>query len=348
MPKSTYLGRRALSIENDHIRVTVTEEGGHIAEVFHKIAGVNPLWTPNWTSGEPSKFGPEQEKIFGNGVDAKLLYGILGHNTCLDLFGGPSASEAAAGMTAHGEASLLPYTFEEDGNKLICRVHMPLAQLDFERTLTLHGEDVLIHETVHNLAAFDRPLAWTQHVTLSPPFLDPRITEFHTTAAGPSIVAFVDPGNAPYLKLGEPFTWPNAPKADGNGTINVEKMNPDSPASSYTANTMQPTAGWTAWSPKYKLAFSYVWKSEDFPWLGIWEENKSRPQSPWLHAAVTRGMEFGTSPFPESRREMTERVRLLDTPTYKWLPGSGTLEATYFIRTAITDELPRTLTTPSA
>ena len=43
MPDTTYLSRRAVTIENEHLRVTVVAEGGHIAEVFHKAAGVNPL-----------------------------------------------------------------------------------------------------------------------------------------------------------------------------------------------------------------------------------------------------------------------------------------------------------------
>ncbi len=44
----TYHGRRAKSIENDTIRVTVLREGGHIAEILHKPSGINPLWTPPW------------------------------------------------------------------------------------------------------------------------------------------------------------------------------------------------------------------------------------------------------------------------------------------------------------
>ena len=40
---------------------------------------------------------------------------------------------------------------------------------------------------------------------------------------------------------------------------------------------------------------------------------------------VTRGMEFGVSPIPESRREMVDRGRLLDTPTFKWIPARGRL-----------------------
>lgn len=39
---TTYRNRGAAAIENDSLRVTVLEEGGHIAEIFDKHAGVNP------------------------------------------------------------------------------------------------------------------------------------------------------------------------------------------------------------------------------------------------------------------------------------------------------------------
>ena len=41
-----YKGRKVARIENTSLRVTVTVEGGHIAEIFHKQTGVNPLWEP--------------------------------------------------------------------------------------------------------------------------------------------------------------------------------------------------------------------------------------------------------------------------------------------------------------
>jgi hypothetical protein len=345
--RRSYLGRRAASIENEHLRVTVTEEGGHIAEIFHKRTGVNPLWTPHWQTGEPSSFGAEQERIFGDGVDARLLYGILGHNTCLDLFGPPSDAEAAAGMTAHGEASLLRYELAVHGGTMVCCLHMPLAQLHFQRTLTLHGEDVRIHEQVRNLAAFDRPLAWTQHVTLSPPFLNPATTEFRVHGDR-AMVAFVDPGNAAYLQPGAEFEWPHAPLANGTATVDAQRMKARAPASSHIAVRMRPgTTGWSAWSPESGLAISYVWNAEEFPWIGIWEENQSRPQSPWMNQAVTRGMEFGMQPFAETRREAVERNRVLDTSTYRWLPALAQLEVTYWVRTAVNSAVPETWAFPS-
>src|SRR5438094_1576184 len=102
---TSYRGRRAASIENDALRVTVLEEGGHIAEIADKATGVNPLWTPGWPSIEPSAYDPAAHAIYGSGVDAPLLAGIMGHNLCLDIFGGPSDEEARAGLPVHGEVS---------------------------------------------------------------------------------------------------------------------------------------------------------------------------------------------------------------------------------------------------
>lgn len=348
MPEILYLSRRAVALENDQLRVTVMVEGGHIAEVFHKGASINPLWTPTFAGTEPSAFGPEQERSFGIGVEAKLLCGILGHNVCLDLFGGPSPEEFAAGMTAHGEASALPYRLAEQESSLVCELHMPLAQLQFKRTIMLQGEDVRVCESVTNLAAFDRPLAWTQHVTLGPPYLDPKATEFRMTG---DRAATIDGelGAPGYLARGKLFAWPYAPLADG-GALDARKMKSEAPASSYIAVRMMPQssrASWTAWSPESKLAISYVWQRSDFPWLGLWEENCARSFSPWNSGEVARGLEFGTSPFPESRRATVERGRMLDTPCYRWLPALATVEVEYWIRTAVTQAIPEVVGPPA-
>src|SRR6266852_7560957 len=113
-----YRGRRAAIVENDDVRVTVLEEGGHIAEILDKRSGVNPLWTPPWPSIEPSSYDRLVHKEYGSGADAKLLAGIMGHNLCLDIFGEPSEEEAAAGITAHGDGSVEPYEIEKSGAAL--------------------------------------------------------------------------------------------------------------------------------------------------------------------------------------------------------------------------------------
>src|SRR5580658_8038698 len=136
-----------------------------------------------------------------------------------------------------------------------------------------------------------------------------------------------------------------APGSDG-GQANLQQMHKTAPASSYTAHLadLQSDNAWfAAFAPQFRLAFGYIWKRSDFPWLGIWEENCSRQASPWDRHEVTRGMEFGASPFPETRREMIVRNRLMGAPTYKWIAARGRLEAEYWIVSQLADAVPESL-----
>ena len=63
--------------------------------------------------------------------------------------------------------------------------------------------------------------------------------------------------------------------------------------------------------------------------MGIWEENHSRTAPPWNGRTVTRGLEFGVSPMPETRRQMIDRGRLFDVPTYRWIPARASVSVEY-------------------
>jgi hypothetical protein len=346
MAATTFQGRRAVTIENDQVRLTLLVEGGHIAEFLDKRSGVNPLWIPHWPSIEPSQFGPAHHGTFGAGADGKLLAGIMGHNLCLDIFGAPTDAEARAGLTVHGEGSVVTYRASERHGVLSAEADFPSARLKFSRWIALDGRTARISERLKNLSQCDRPIAWTQHVTLAPPFLQPGVTEFRTSATRSRVFesAF---GSSDYLAAGANFDWPIAPRSDG-GTADLRVFNNAPISSAYTAHLMDPrkeNAFFVAFSPQARLAFGYIWRQRDFPWLGIWEENRSRPNSPWNGQAITRGLEFGVSPFPETRRQMIERGRMFDTPTYRWVPGHSDLTAEYQIVMRDADRIPETLQT---
>jgi hypothetical protein len=344
----TYRGRRAASIANEDVRVTVLAEGGHIAEVFDNETSVNPLWTPPWPSIEPSTFDPViHGHTYGNGADGKLLAGIMGHNLCLDMFGGPSDDEADAGLTAHGEGSVATYDISHSGDALVMRTMLPLTQLRFERRIELRARAVGIHERVESLCAFDRPIAWTEHVTLGPPFLENGRTQFRLSATR-SQVCESQFGVADYLQRGACFDWPHAPRVDG-GLADLRVFTRESTSSAFTTHLTDEQADpafFVAFSPTTRLAFGYVWKRSEFPWVGIWEENHSRTAAPWNGETLTRGMEFGVSPFPETRRQMVDRGPLFATPTFRWLPAHGILEAEYWIVLQTADAIPEFLDWP--
>jgi hypothetical protein len=343
--------RRAATIESAALRVTVLEEGGHIAEIVDKATGLNPLWTPDWPSIEPSTYDPSLHPVYGGGVDASLLAGIMGHNLCLDLFGGPSAEEAHAGFPVHGEVSTARFEIERTRASLTMRARLPLAQLLFERRIDLAGRAVRVREQVENLSATDRPVGWTQHVTLGPPFLQHGQTEFRASARR-SKVFDGEFGPADYLASGAEFDWPLAPRKDQNGGVRDLRLYTDAGVSSaYTAHQMDPAlehAYFVAFSPASRLAFGYVWRRADFPWMGIWEENRARPGTPWNKRTMTSGWEFGVSPFPESRRQMMERGPLFGTPTCGTIPARGRVSVEYWAILQSSAAIPERLDWPES
>ncbi len=309
--------------------MTVTVEGGHIAEILEKSTGINPLWVPPWPSIEPSQHSFEKHPEYGGNSESKLLAGILGHNLCLDIFGAPSPEEFRGGLTVHGESSVVPYEIETRGESMICRTHLPLAMLDFERELKLEpGGWVRIRETVSNLLAMDRPIAWTQHVTLGPPFIEHGVTELQLPATK-SMVYPIDLNEHQRYQPSAVFDWPMAPNKDGSQS-DLRIYPAHERSAGVTAHLADPDRGWfLAFHPRMQLVFGYVWLREDFPWISLWEENRSRDFPPWNGAAVTRGVEFGVSPFAEGRRAMIERGSLFGTPTFRWLPANSTATVEY-------------------
>ncbi len=266
MTQERYRGRRAATIENADLRVTVLVEGGHIAEIFDKASGVNPLWTPPWPTIEPSAYwklnrdpfsanrvkkDPDliSQARYGGDVDGPLLAGIMGHNLCLDIFGPPSDEEAREGLTAHGEGSVAHYDLDVTGGTLTARAQFPIAGLQFERRVTLGDRVVRIRETLKNLRSVDRPIGWTQHVTLGPPFLERGATQFRSSATRSKVFESTF-GDDDYLRPAAEFEWPMAPKLDG-GAADLRMFTDAERSSAYTAHVMDPNQ-----SAAYFIAFS--------------------------------------------------------------------------------------------
>ena len=179
-----------------------------------------------------------------------LLAGIMGHNLCVDIFGGPSDAEAAAGMTPHGEASVVRYELNVSGETITTAAVLPGAGLRVEREIALVDRTVRIRESIENLTVCDRPIGWTQHVTLGPPFLESGLTEFRASATRSKV--YEHPfGVADDLAGAALFDWPFAPRTAG-GVADLRRFTDVSPSSAYTAHLMSATqqhAFFVAFSP---------------------------------------------------------------------------------------------------
>jgi hypothetical protein len=205
---------------------------------------------------------------------------------------------------------------------------LPLCQLACERDLSLDGRTMHIRETVENLTALGRPIAWTQHVTLGPPFLERGRTEFFANTAR-CCTNTDDEGRQTGLAGDRKALRETLSSAHSCGGYRAFQM-----------DERQSDSYFIAFSPGVETALAYCWKRNDFPWIGIWDENRSRQYKPWNGRVLARGMEFGASPFAESRKEMIERGRLFDTATYRWIPAKGKLTVEYRAATIAAKRMP--------
>jgi hypothetical protein len=340
--KTKWNGREAYSLHNDLVELVTLPGGGHIAE-FQFLAStgfpvLNPLWVPHWKSMEPYQYRADKHAaIYGPCNEGKLLSGIAGHNICLDYFGPPSEEEAAQGLSTHGEApsakwqkSKLRASSHEVA--LTLAVRLPVARLRFSREIRLRrGETVAyFQETVINENKADHFFHWTQHVTLSPPFLGHDTSRITISATRGRTHPGGYGGNE-LLASGRNFHWPFAPARD-SGSIDLARpfarqglgflvsvlLNPRRKVQ-YVAAHNQPNG----------LLFGYCFRTSDFPWVAIWEENESRAAAPWNGHAQTRGLEFGSTPSPVTRREAFAVAPMFGAPTFSTVPAKGKVTVNY-------------------
>ena len=206
------------------------------------------------------------------------------------------------------------------------------------------GGRVEIAETATNLSGVDRPVGWTQHATLGPPFLERGRTLFEASATRSKVIESDFAPGANRFVAGAEFDWPLVPLAAG-GLDDMRRAVTVEVSGGYTAHLMDPQreeAFFAAYNPDSETLFGYVWKRDDFPWLGIWEENRSRSFPPWNGRTLARGMEFGASPFPETRREAVDRGRLFGERTLGWIPARSSVGVRYalFIARVRSGDLP--------
>jgi hypothetical protein len=324
----THAGRPAWTIQNGKMKVVVMPGGGHIAALTltrGKNANMNPLWTPPWKGIDPQNWTPK-DKRFGDAPGAPLLSGIIGHNICVDFFGGPSAAETKAGIPVHGEAPCVEWKpVRKTANSVTYKTTLPKAQMDVSRTIALAGDSAIwITETVTNKTAFDRPFGWQQHPTFGPPFLKEGET-FFDIGGKQSMVFPQEFSKGERLKRGAIFEWPQAPTSDG-GETDMRAWPVGNKSSDFTTTQIDPEKDWgwfTVVNVKKGLLCGYVWPRKDYPWCAIWEENKFRDGAPWYGKAVTRGIEFGTTPFAYSRKDAVQQGSLFRTPTYRWISAGA-------------------------
>jgi hypothetical protein len=218
-------------------------------------------------------------------------------------------------------------------------VRLPVAGLTFTRQITLgRGESVVYFtETLLNERKADHFFHWTQHVTLGPPFLSERDGSIAIPATkGKTFPHGYDEGKAA-LASDQEFSWPLAPAVNG-GEVDLTKPLQRSGTGFVVSLLLDPrreTGFVSALNTAHRLLIGYCFERADFPWVAVWEENKAIAAPPWRRKAQTRGLEFGATPLPVSRREAFALGPLFGVPTLAYLPARGRKRVHYLAFLAV-------------
>lgn len=128
-----------------------------------------------------------------------------------------------------------------------------------------------------------------------------------------------------------PLEWPFGTSAEGQ-RVELRAMQAKPNSGLYAGFLMDPQrrlSYFTMYHQHYRVLIGYIWRTQDFPWMGDWQENRRAKQPPWNGQVIARGMEFGTTPFGGPMRQVVEEGRLFGVPVYRWIGGGERLTARY-------------------
>ena len=121
---------------------------------------------------------------------------------------------------------------------------LPFAQIRFQRRLELSGDasgSIHIRESVENLSHSDRPIAWTQHVTMGPPFLEAGRTQFRAPVARSKVIDEDFTGGRGLQKIGAEFNGLLCPRKDG-GVIDLRVYPSEAVSGGFTTHLLDPAS----------------------------------------------------------------------------------------------------------
>jgi hypothetical protein len=341
-------GRRAFRLSNGTVEITVLLGGGHIADFRLCGSPCNALFESPWQTIEPYTFAPSEHATeYGDGPVGKLLSGYTGHALALGYFGMPNHEEAAEGLPLHGEAvgaewTVLASEADERGASLSLEVLLPRYQLRVTRTLRLTSgaSSALIEERVMNVGRDPLDFQWVEHACFGEPLFTNGEARLFLSATRGKTWPLGYEGHE-LLPSDRDFSWPEVRTISGEN-LDLSQAFPRT-GTGFLVSLLMNRGGSSGFiavhNRRLELAAGYVFDTEKFPWVAVWEENRARDYAPWKGITRARGVEFGTSPMPLGLEHARQMKTLFDIPVLtSILPGTALATAYHLFVTELSGE----------
>ena len=312
-------GRRAFVLENGRMRLSTLSGGGFIGEIRLKSddprKSVNPLRVPHYQTIDPHTYDTARHgDLYGTGIQRRLMSGYMGQFLCFPQFAASSRAEFRQDYGQHGEAIAVEWKSQKvdsrkDGVTFRYSADLPMTQYRVERAITVPADETVayVEESVENMAPYDRPMQWTQHITFGPPFL-----ELNKTFADASVAKVV------VRRGGENAaedSWPQLKDSDGRA---VDLRVFSGRGNTWLMDASQPKVYVTMYHAEYPVLIGYILESKPNQWVFDWQENQRVTEKPWNGKVIARAICIGDS-VVGGLRNAVERGSMFGVPVYSWI-----------------------------
>ena len=283
---------RTIKLENNLVSITVLpDKGAEINSLLYKPKNMNVLWEAPWSVKEISPnlniasdsattwlehYGGGWQEIFPNAGDECTYKGVK--------------------LSFHGEASLLPWTYEiiEQSDQCISisfSVTLFRSPFSLVRTMSLEYDKavLVLNEKVRNEANETIEFIWGHHPAFGAPF----ISEDCVVDTGAKTILADDrydgPGNI--LPRGSEWKWPNIKDINGKSK-NLSRLPAAYSGESCLAYLKDFQQGWfSITNQKLGFGVGFCWPKEVFPYAFYWEEAHDSKGFPFYGRAYTVAIE---------------------------------------------------------
>ncbi|NUP61046.1 MAG: DUF4432 family protein [Nonomuraea sp.] len=290
-------GLRAVTLENERLRVTVVpDKGGDVVEFLHKPTDTDFVWL------SPQGLRDPRDHRHGAADDvAQFVDHYEGGWQEVFPNGGAPSEYRGARLAQHGEVAGLPWSCEvvaDSEEEVAVRLSVRARRLPYrlEKVFRLRsGTAALeVEGRATNEADLSLHAMWGQHIVYGLPFLraGARIRLPDGVRVIPHASA-IDPAGRRRVRPGGPWRWPVVP-ADGGGETDLSVV-PERGGPSDIVYLTGFTEGWYEISGD--IGMRVEWDAALLPYLWMWQELGASTGYPWWGRVYTVGLEpFSSMP----------------------------------------------------
>jgi galactose mutarotase-like enzyme len=271
-------------LESAALSVSVTPRvGGAITGILHRPSGLSVLGTVPW---DPL---PEPLGVVGAPDEASWLPRYTGGWPIMFPNGGDSCQFEGAFHGFHGEASVVPWAAERDGNRLRLRRRLFTVPVEMRREIAVEGDLVTVRESVRLLGERPIRVMWGHHPTFGSDLIAAPY-EIAAPACKVTVEDSYDPPANP-LQPGATGTWPVVPGRDG--PFDLRRPSDRIAACVYLHDL---DSAWLAIRRRDDaVAVALSWDQAIFPCAWLWLELAGTAEPPWHGITRLIGLEPNAS-----------------------------------------------------